>query len=443
MANTTLTCPTRDETRIPVKDRDSRRGWIAGNHRLPNSSTRHIMYIYIYVYAHHISSFPAPSPFPCRTSLTRVHQTSILFVAMFLPLLLATGASLAAAQNTWSSISTSYVFQPVDCTTYYGPSWIGSVPTSYYRTESASSSVYPVSTSTSTSLVFTTTLATPVTYTSQPRTTVTTTLPSTTTVTITPPSISSTIATMTTKLTVCADGAPAPSSTVTEYKGSSYTPLPGQNTVLPGSFETSETCSVTAITVLHIWPTVQAPTTVTVTTASTTASPTVWVTSTYTSTSTAFAATVSVTAPVSINGHVDLVTSTITATGCAAEAAAPTVTYAAQCKFQNLVGEMEGVGLTIGHFHPNFVFGGVAGTARGDPSLCCQLCVENEGCVASVYWAQSSSCLLGYVGGEEACPVAFDYYAANWTEVPTKARLGNIFQVGAGCGGIRYDGVHT
>ncbi|KAB5522033.1 hypothetical protein GE09DRAFT_1230105 [Coniochaeta sp. 2T2.1] len=388
-----------------------------------------------------MSSFPASSPFPSRTSINRVHQTSILFVAMFPPLLLVTGASLAAAQNTWSSISTSYIFPPVDCTTYYGPSWIGSVPTSYYRTESDSSSVYPVSTSTSTSLVFTTTLATPVTYTSQPHTTVITTLPSTTTVTITPPSISSTIGTMTTKLTVCDDGAPAPSSTVTEYKGS-YTPLPGQNTVLPSSFETSETCSVTAITVLHIWPTVQAPTTVTVTTASTTASPTVWVTSTYTSTSTAYAATVSVTAPVSINGHVDLVTSTITATSCAA-AATPTVTYAAQCEFQNLIGEMEDVGLTIGHFHPNFVFGGVAGTARGDPSLCCQLCVENEGCVASVYWAQSSSCLLGYVGGEEECPVAFDYYAANWTEVPTKARLGNIFQVGAGCGGIRYDGVHT
>jgi hypothetical protein len=353
----------------------------------------------------------------------------------------ALGITLASAQS-WSSISTEYSFPPQSCNTEYASTWVQSIPTSYIRTTSTISSVASVETYTSTVYVTDkgTTVTTPLTqYTDVwPHVTSVVTLPVTTVVI--PTTISSTIATLTSTTTVCTDG-PAPSSTVTTYTGS-YTPIPGQNTVLPSSYEASDTCFFTEIEIQHIFPTVQGPT-ITTTIPVTTASPTVIITETYTTTKTTYASTVTAHTE-SLSAHVDYTVATVS-TSCAPAAAAPTVTYAARCAPQNLVAEMSGVGLTIGTFNANFTFGGVAHMAAGDPSLCCQLCVENAGCAASVYWAQSESCLLGYVGGGDGddCPVAFDYYAANFTEVPTKPREGNVLQVGAGCGTIKYDGVHS
>ncbi|KAJ9137386.1 hypothetical protein NKR19_g8215 [Coniochaeta hoffmannii] len=348
------------------------------------------------------------------------------------------GVTLASAQ-TWSSVSTEYSFPPISCSTEYGSTWVQSIPTSYVRASSTISSFAPVETYTSTEYVQDTasTVATPLTQWSDvwPYATVWVSLP-VTTVTVAK-TVSSTIATLTSTTTLCNNG-PAPTSTVTSFTGS-YTPVPGQNTALPVSWEASDTCWVTNIEIQHIHPTVQGPT-ITTTVPVTIASPTIIKTTTYTTTRTTYASTHTL-SPTFLSAHVDYVVTTVTAS-CAP---VPTVTYAAQCAFPNLLGEMSGLGLSIGGSNPNFTFAGVADTAHGDPSLCCQLCVDNAGCAASVYWAQSEACLLGYVGGDGAddCPVAFNYFAVNYTEVPTKPRQGNLFQVGAGCATIKYDGVHT
>jgi hypothetical protein len=347
--------------------------------------------------------------------------------------LLSAAALAATASAQWASTSTTFAFDST-CSTAYGSTWVAPIPTSYSRTTTTISSVAPLETYTSTVYVTAnTTIATPITLYTDVLTT-TTLLLDVTTSTVTS-TISSTIATLTTKTTVCDNGA-APTSTVTEYTGT-YTPVRGQDTVLPSSYETFDSCSFSETEILHIFPTTAGPT-VTATIPFTTASPTIWTTETNIRTVTQYKSTAVVSAT-GYSFHVDLTTSTVS-TACAAT---PTVTYAAQCAPQNLIAEFDGVGLTIGDFNANFTFGGVAGIAAGDPGLCCQLCVENAGCVASVYWAQSNSCLLGYVGGDDDCPVAFDYYAANYTGVPTKPREGNIFQVGSGCGTIKYDGVHT
>lgn len=351
-------------------------------------------------------------------------------------LLLPAAALAAVASAQWASTSTTYSFA-LSCSSAYGSTWVAPIPTSYSRTTSTISSVAPVETYTSTVYVTAnTTIATPIILYTAVLTT-TTILLDAKTLTVTS-TIPSTIATLTTKTTVCADG-PAPSTTITEYTGT-YTPVPGQDTVLPSSYETFDSCFFSETDILHIFPTTAGPT-VTTTIPFTTASPTIWTTETNIRTVTQYKSTLTLTVP-TYSFHVDLTTRTVSA-ACAATPT-PTVTYAAQCAPQNLIAEFDGVGLSLGDLgNRNFTFGGVAGMAQGDPSLCCQLCVENSGCVASVYWAQSSSCLLGYVGGDVECPVAFDYYAANYTEVPTKPRQGNILQVGSGCGTIKYDGVHT
>lgn len=349
-----------------------------------------------------------------------------------LPMLLPALGLAAVASAQWSSASTEYSFD-MTCSTAYGSTWVAPIPTSYWRTSSTISSSAPMATYTSTVYVTAnTTIATPITLWTAVLTTTTLVVDATTSTVSS--NIPSTIATLTTKTTVCADGGPAPSSTVTEYAGT-YTPVPGQDTVLPASYETFDSCSFSQTEIQHIFPTTAGPT-VTTTIPFTTASPTIWTTETNIRTVTAYRSTVTVTVSAT-SYYVALTTSTVSS--CAA---APTVTYAARCAPQNLIAEFDGVGLSIGSFDPSFVFGGVYDTAKGDPSLCCQLCVENAGCVASVYWAQSSACLLGYVGGDDKCPVAFDYFAANYTEVPTKPRQGNIFQTGSGCGSIKYDGVH-
>lgn len=352
---------------------------------------------------------------------------------MILFRLLSAAVVITTAGAQWASTSTQYD-NSLSCATEYGSTWVAPIPTSYSRFTKTISSVAPVATNTSTVYVTAnTTVATPITLWSNVYTTSTLLLDVTTkTVTST---LSTTIATMTSATTVCTNGV-VPSSTVTSYTGS-YTPIPGQNTVLPSTYETIDSCTVSFTEIQHIFPTTVGPT-VTSTIPFSTASPTIWTTETYTFTTTQYKSTVTASAAAFSFG-VGLSTST-TSTACSPT---QTVTFAAQCAPQNLIAEMDGYGLSVGTFNQNFTFGGVASLAHGDPSLCCQLCVDNAGCVASVYWAQSSSCLLGYVGGGDRCPVAFDYHAVNFTEVPTKPRQGNIFQTGAGCGSIRYAGVDT
>lgn len=345
--------------------------------------------------------------------------------------LLSAAVVITAARAQWASTSTEYD-DTLSCATEYGSTWVAPIPTTYSRFTTTISSIAPEETYTSTVYVTAnTTVATPITLYANIYTT-STLLLDVTTKTITS-TLSTTIATMTSATTVCTN-AVIPSSTVTSYSGS-YTPIPGQSTVLPSTYEALDSCTVSNTEIQHIFPTTVGPT-VTSTIPFSTASPTVWTTQTYTFTTTQYRSTATVSAAAFSFG-VGVSTATVS-TACSPT---QTVTFAAQCAPQNLIAEMDGYGLSVGTFNRNFTFGGVADTAQGDPSLCCQLCVENEGCVASVYWAQSSSCLLGYVGGEDRCPVAFDYHAVNYTEVPTKPRQGNIFQTGAGCGSITYAGV--
>lgn len=270
-------------------------------------------------------------------------------------------------------MSSEFSFPPLSCNTEYASTWVQSIPTSYIRTTSTISSV--ASTATQTATVYVTDTDATVTTTltqyteASPFVTTVVTLPVTTLVISA--TISSTIATLVSTTTVCTNG-PAPSSTVTTYEGS-YTPIPGQDTVLPSSYEASDTCWFTEVEVLHIFPTIQGPT-ITTTIPFTTASPTIIITQTFTTTVTTYASTVT-THTTALSADVVYTVATLT-TSCAP---LPTVTFAARCAPQNLIAEMSGVGLAIGTFNANFTFGGVAGMAGGEPSLCCQLCVDNAG----------------------------------------------------------------
>jgi hypothetical protein len=346
---------------------------------------------------------------------------------MILPRFLASALSVAAlARAEWSSVSTSWSFSS-QCTTFSDSTGVSPVPTSYERTTTTSISSAPLATALTTVYVTAnTTIATPVTTWQYTTLFFTTTLPVTTT--SVEASAQTTIATVTSPTTVCNNGV-TPTTTATVYTGT-YSPIPGQNTTLPNSYPTLASCTEYETAFVSVWATVQGTGTTTSTvTKSTAGTDTITSSVTYTRQTTIYQTTSRVT----INAYeVAASTATVT-TDCVA---APTATYAAQCAPQNLIGTMDGAGLNIGTFNVNFTFGGWAGMAKGDASLCCQLCVENAGCAASVYWAQSDSCLLGYVGGPDDCPVAFTY-GADAYDLPGE---GNIFQVGAGCATIEYDG---
>ncbi|KAK3317483.1 hypothetical protein B0T19DRAFT_435075 [Cercophora scortea] len=331
-------------------------------------------------------------------------------------------APTASAQS-WYSDSTSYT-DSMTCTTSSDSTGVTPLPTSYDRHEETSYFSEPVATADETVYVTAnTTTAYPVTSWAYVTLHPTVTLDKTTStrwLTTTP-----TIATLTSTTVVCTNDV-TPTSTATVYTGT-YTAIPGQNTTLPAAYPTSVACTVTFTALIHVWPTVQGTGTITSTYTPSTAGETTSTTITYTWPTTVYRSTILVTA-----GNNDIAAATATvSTACEAT---PTVTYEARCAPSNLIAEMDGQGLDILDFNPRFSFGGWYNMSYGDPSLCCQLCADNTGCVASVYWAQSDACLLGYVGGDEKCPEAFTYHAPSYWQ----PRLANIFQVGSGCGTIRY-----
>ncbi|KAK3369338.1 hypothetical protein B0T24DRAFT_596092 [Lasiosphaeria ovina] len=343
--------------------------------------------------------------------------------------LLSLHAPVASAQS-WSSDSTSYHYEST-CLTGYGSPGATPLPTAYERFPETTTSVAPlvtvdvtdyVTADTTTAFVTTTWLDIYVT------TTVTVVATSTTTT-------GTTFATLTTTTTVCAGAgtgsAATPASTATVYTGT-YDPAPGQNTTLPATFPTTVSCVIHDTELVFVWPTAVGTNTVTSTYTPSTAAETSTITNTYTRTLYAYAPSTVIKTATSYA----VADKTATATVDCGAAAIPTVTYAARCAPQNLLAEAGGHGLDVTNFNAAFVFGGTSELAPGDPSRCCQLCVDNAaaGCVASVYWAQSSSCLLGYVGGPETCPVAFDYSAPDYI-LP---RLGNIVQTSGGCGSIKF-----
>ncbi|KAK3689241.1 hypothetical protein B0T22DRAFT_461184 [Podospora appendiculata] len=331
-------------------------------------------------------------------------------------------APTTSAQS-WYSDSTTYA-ESMTCTTRSASTGVTPLPTDYARFSETSYFSEPVVTDDTTVYVTAnTTTAYPVTSWSYVTLRPTITLDKTTTtkyLTATP-----TIATLTSTTVVCTNGV-TPTSTVTVYRGH-YSAIPGQNTTLPAAFPTAVACTVTFTALIHVWPTVQGSGTVTSTVTPSSAGAVTSTTITETWPTTVYRSTVLVTF-----GNYAVATSVATVSkACKPK---PTVTYEARCAPSNLIAEMDGQGLDVVTFNPRFTFGGWADMSAGDPSKCCQLCADNRGCVASVYWAQSNACLLGYVGGDERCPEAFTYHAPSYWE----PRLAQIYQVGSGCGTIRY-----
>ncbi|KAB5529077.1 hypothetical protein GE09DRAFT_1228812 [Coniochaeta sp. 2T2.1] len=163
------------------------------------------------------------------------------------------GAALASAQ--WYSASTTYELS-LSCSTAYGPTWVHPIPTDYSRFSTTISSSYPLATQLDTVYVTADTTATvPTTSYFYETTIYTVRQDRTTTYTHVIPS-TATIATITNPTTVCTNDV-TPTATVTSYTGTPYTPIPGQNTVLPSTWEDSIFCNVYDIAIEHIWPTVQ------------------------------------------------------------------------------------------------------------------------------------------------------------------------------------------
>ncbi|KAK3317966.1 hypothetical protein B0H66DRAFT_555898 [Apodospora peruviana] len=349
-------------------------------------------------------------------------------------------ATLSRAQS-WSSASTSYVFSH-SCTTSYGSEWIHPIPTSYDRTVATTiTSLEPEATYYPTTV--TVTANTTKTYVPTSLATEThwsTILNDATTVTDRSNTEYSTLATLYGSTTECTNDV-IPVTTITSYSGT-YTPVVGQPTALPSSYEISDYCVEYITQLLHIWPTTQAegPTTTTIITPSVPGNSTVYKTSTRTSTTTVYESTVTVTQGAN---YVVTYASTTTSTACEPT---PTATFAAKCAPENLIAEVDGFGLGVSQYGVNFTWGGSpSAPANADASVCCQSCVDDELCVASVYWAMSSQCFLGYIGGEDTCGLALEYQAFNATgDVPaTKPRQGLVFQTGNGCAGVEYKGVRV
>ncbi|KAH6615499.1 hypothetical protein B0J18DRAFT_437462, partial [Chaetomium sp. MPI-SDFR-AT-0129] len=238
----------------------------------------------------------------------------------------------------------------------------------------------------------------------------TVTLNSTTTITT---YLSTTIATVTLSSLVLPNGSP-PASTATVYTGT-YHPAPGQ--VIPsGSTQTAWPTAVTvhdSITATYLIYTY---------TGSTSTTTSVWTDTVYRTTTTASttttieilpcigrppARTCTQTAYTSTATHTiaDAGLAYVNATRTVPNTNTPTVTYAARCAPTNLLSVRDGHGLAVELSPDDFTFPigfpgiviGIPPSLVADPSACCQLCLDNEGCAASEWtlgW--DTACRLFY-----------------------------------------------
>lgn len=257
-------------------------------------------------------------------------------------------------------------------------------------------------------------------------------------------------------------------SVVTEYAGT-YTPISGQATTLPETYPARIVCSGEVTSYTFLWPIVTSGmSTRTSTPLKTVNSYTATTTTTITyGTATIWAVSIEVPQtrgplsspsnfPTSLPKGPDTLQTTVTSTATTYKVAytvAPTstaceetytTTYAAKCAPTNLIGAIDGVGLVAGTYAP-----GVAVTYgpdvpgdqfHSDASLCCQLCLDNEGCGASMAApAFDAACGLLYVwnstsGGPEYEDFVFSYQ----TEAGVVPGESLIVQAGAGL--ITYEG---
>lgn len=109
---------------------------------------------------------------------------------------------------------------------------------------------------------------------------------------------------------------------------------------------------------------------------------------------------------------------------CTQTVASSTTTQHLKCAPTNLISEVNGYG--IGQTGGNSA--NTRGLAPGsDPSACCQLCVDTEGCAASEDDPDAGNCFLWYT--EPACGLGFQY-----SDGGQRLEPGTGFIVQTGCG---------
>ncbi|KAI1263009.1 hypothetical protein F5Y18DRAFT_139614 [Xylariaceae sp. FL1019] len=240
-------------------------------------------------------------------------------------------------------------------------------------------------------------------------------------------------ATATWSVTVCTNDVTP--TTVTTFTGV-YTPLPGQPSQSsggPGSYITEVVCTTSIISSIQLFPTVTASTTATIVT-----TPTVTITDITASTvSTVTYATVttwSTTVTSLLVSYTPATTVTTISTACEPTA---TVTLDARCDPDNIVTSIDGLGLVSGNYATNT---SVTYTSKepfaSDMSLCCQACLDNEGCGASMS-GESGYCGLYYVSDAHADPVCNDFVFSFQTQ--TGYYPGQGLRVQSGCGSIELE----
>ena len=106
--------------------------------------------------------------------------------------------------------------------------------------------------------------------------------------------------------------------------------------------------------------------------------------------------------------------------------ASATTTQHLKCAPTNLISEVNGYGIGAVQGAPNVTQGLAPGS---DPSACCQLCLDTEGCAASEDDPDAGNCFLWYT--EPSCGLGFSY--ANGGE---DLEPGKGFLVQSGCGHI-------
>lgn len=116
----------------------------------------------------------------------------------------------------------------------------------------------------------------------------------------------------------------------------------------------------------------------------------------------------------------------ITSGVCTVTAASSTTTQHLKCAPTNLISQVDGYG--IGETQGDS--SNTRGLAPGsDPSACCQLCLDTEGCAASEDDPDAGNCFLWYT--TPTCGVGFKYAAGS-----VKLEAGAGFLVQTGCGTI-------
>ncbi|KAI0969332.1 hypothetical protein F4678DRAFT_440086 [Xylaria arbuscula] len=345
----------------------------------------------------------------------------LLFVA-------AVFGRLASAETQTYLYSTTVT----SCTTEYGSGGIAPTPIPTDETQTTISTTLTSTTATvpSTVVITAPTTSTVTQYTS--------TVYTITIDTVTVPTqtvgqgLALTVATGTYAATVCADGVNR--TTVTVYTGT-YTPISGQETTLPATYPTQASCSTGVTRSFVLVPTVTSGA------VTTTVTPTQTVTS-YTTTSTStivygtfttYATTVTVT-QTTYTPHAAYATSTIS---CAAEEETVTRTLAAQCAPTNLITAINGEGLQSGKYADRTSVIYTRQEPWGtDPSLCCQTCLDNEGCGAAM--GDDGACGLYYTATADAEPVC-DAFIFSFSSSP-RVYPGQGLIVSSGCGTVEYAG---